>query len=200
MGIKTSTLEDKRTAAEMLCIYARQLEGAFAPYVQQVCLMELAYTSPCCSWVAVSFIFCDGVPSDALFLLQVLPISIKLFKFYFEDGRSLRIFMHSLSLSLSLSIYIYIYMFIFFMVGSPVLLLSNFYSFFNYFSLILLCRVSHSLFCPGVRKYSTALMPYLIGALADSASFGKPAAVSVWLSTIANPLLEVCVPMLFSPL
>ena len=96
MGIKTSTLEDKRTAAEMLCIYARQLEGAFAPYVQQVCLMELAYTSPCCSWVAVSFIFCDGVPSDALFLLQVLPISIKLFKFYFEDGGGLRIFLHSL--------------------------------------------------------------------------------------------------------
>eukprot|EP00047_Mylnosiga_fluctuans_P003070 m.227329 g.227329 ORF g.227329 m.227329 type:complete len:1114 (+) comp11571_c0_seq1:98-3439(+) len=51
LGIKTSALEEKRTACEMLCIYARQLQGSFAPFVQ-----------------------------------QVLPISLGLLKFYFEDG------------------------------------------------------------------------------------------------------------------
>ncbi len=36
LGIKTSALEEKRTACEMLCIYARQLEGEFAPFVEKV--------------------------------------------------------------------------------------------------------------------------------------------------------------------
>ncbi|RDW63954.1 ARM repeat-containing protein [Coleophoma crateriformis] len=36
IGIKTSTLDDKHMAIELLVVYAQVLEGAFAPYVQDV--------------------------------------------------------------------------------------------------------------------------------------------------------------------
>jgi hypothetical protein len=93
IGIKTSTLEEKRAACEMLCIYARQLGPMFAPYVA-----------------------------------EILPISLKLLKFYFEDG---------------------------------------------------------------VRFYSAALMPFLIGALKDDPTRGPAVALQTWMQTIANPLMEV---------
>lgn len=36
IGIKTSTLDDKHMAIELLVVYAQVLEGAFAPYVEEV--------------------------------------------------------------------------------------------------------------------------------------------------------------------
>lgn len=36
MGIKTSPLEEKKTACEMLRIYVQQMQGAFGPYIEQV--------------------------------------------------------------------------------------------------------------------------------------------------------------------
>ena len=36
IGIKTSTLDDKHMAIELLVVYAQVLEGSFAPYVQEV--------------------------------------------------------------------------------------------------------------------------------------------------------------------
>ena len=35
IGIKTSTLEEKSTACEMLCVYAKEMRGGFAPYLQE---------------------------------------------------------------------------------------------------------------------------------------------------------------------
>ena len=47
IGIRTSTLEDKHTAIELIVIYAQQLEAAFEPYVmeimEQVALPGLAF-------------------------------------------------------------------------------------------------------------------------------------------------------------
>lgn len=36
-GIRTTFLEDKATACQMLVCYARELKHAFAPYVEEVC-------------------------------------------------------------------------------------------------------------------------------------------------------------------
>ena len=35
IGIKTSTLEEKRTGSEMLTVFAKELRGGFAPYLQE---------------------------------------------------------------------------------------------------------------------------------------------------------------------
>ena len=39
--------------------------------------------------------------------------------------------------------------------------------------------------------YSAAVLPYLLRALQDNPAFGQQAAVALWLSSIANPLMEV---------
>lgn len=44
----------------------------------------------------------------------------------------------------------------------------------------------------GVRMYSIALMPFLLHSLKDNPAFGDNAALSLWLASIANPMLEVC--------
>jgi hypothetical protein len=42
IGIKTSNLEEKSIACDMLCVYAKELRGGFAPYVSEVSLMSSA--------------------------------------------------------------------------------------------------------------------------------------------------------------
>ncbi|KAI9349471.1 armadillo-type protein [Zopfochytrium polystomum] len=56
LGIKTALVEDKRTAVEMLCTYAADLEAHFAPYVEK----SLAVTLP-----LVGFVFDLGVRQAA---------------------------------------------------------------------------------------------------------------------------------------
>ena len=66
IGIKTSTLEEKSTACEMLCVYAKEMRGGFAPYLQEV-----------------------GVPyrfENSGSRLQVSEIAQRHLKFYFDDG------------------------------------------------------------------------------------------------------------------
>ncbi|KAI9345625.1 armadillo-type protein [Obelidium mucronatum] len=62
-GIKTNVLEDKHTAVEMICTYARDLEEHFVPYVQQV--MET--TVP-----LLNFVFHDGVRHAAASTIPLL--------------------------------------------------------------------------------------------------------------------------------
>ena len=38
IGIKTSVLEEKATACNMLCCYADELKEGFFPWIDQVCL------------------------------------------------------------------------------------------------------------------------------------------------------------------
>ena len=38
IGIKTSVLEEKATACNMLCCYADELKEGFFPWIEQVCL------------------------------------------------------------------------------------------------------------------------------------------------------------------
>lgn len=40
IGIKTSVLEEKATACNMLCCYADELKEGFFPWIDQVCLNE----------------------------------------------------------------------------------------------------------------------------------------------------------------
>lgn len=65
IGIKTSTLEEKCTAIEMLISYARDLGAGFLPYVGQV--LEIAVP-------LLKFYFHDGVRHTAA---QLLPILLK---------------------------------------------------------------------------------------------------------------------------
>ncbi|KAJ3143227.1 hypothetical protein HK100_000026 [Physocladia obscura] len=62
-GIKTNVLEDKHTAVEMICTYARDLEEHFVPYVQTV--MET--TVP-----LLNFVFHDGVRHAAASTIPLL--------------------------------------------------------------------------------------------------------------------------------
>ncbi|ORY50953.1 ARM repeat-containing protein [Rhizoclosmatium globosum] len=62
-GIKTNVLEDKHTAVEMICTYARDLEEHFVPYVQKV--MET--TVP-----LLNFVFHDGVRHAAASTIPLL--------------------------------------------------------------------------------------------------------------------------------
>ncbi|KAJ3252760.1 hypothetical protein HDU77_004937 [Chytriomyces hyalinus] len=62
-GIKTNVLEDKHTAVEMICTYARDLEEHFVPYVQVV--MET--TVP-----LLNFVFHDGVRHAAASTIPLL--------------------------------------------------------------------------------------------------------------------------------
>ena len=47
ISIRTSVLEEKATACNMLCCYADELEVGFFPYVEQVLLRHLCYRSHC---------------------------------------------------------------------------------------------------------------------------------------------------------
>lgn len=69
IGIKTSTLEDKNTAIELMGIYAQILEGAFAPYVSKIA-EEIAL--PC-----LSFFFHDPVRVSSAKLIPSLLNSYK---------------------------------------------------------------------------------------------------------------------------
>ncbi|KAI1730971.1 HEAT-like repeat domain-containing protein [Ditylenchus destructor] len=68
LGIKTAGLEDKVTACEMLVCYARELKGAFAPYVEQVMQLMLPM---------LKFIFHDGVRSAAAECLPCLLVCMR---------------------------------------------------------------------------------------------------------------------------
>lgn len=50
-GVKTAGLEEKSTACEMLVCYARELKGAFNPYVESVVDLMLPH---------LKFLFSDG--------------------------------------------------------------------------------------------------------------------------------------------
>ena len=41
IGIKTSVLEEKATACNMLCCYADELKEGFFPWIDQVCFNSL---------------------------------------------------------------------------------------------------------------------------------------------------------------
>lgn len=41
IGIKTSVLEEKATACNMLCCYADELKEGFFPWIDQVCFLKL---------------------------------------------------------------------------------------------------------------------------------------------------------------
>jgi len=69
VGIKTSVLEEKCTAYEMICCYAQELKGAFFPYVPEV--LE-TYTIP-----GLKFYFHDGVRQAAAKCLPHLVVSAK---------------------------------------------------------------------------------------------------------------------------
>lgn len=69
IGIKTSTLEDKHMAIELIVIYAQQLEAAFEPYVMQ--LMEEV------SLKGISFFLNDPVRVASAKSIPVLLNSIK---------------------------------------------------------------------------------------------------------------------------
>jgi importin-5 len=69
VGIKTSILEEKCTAYEMLCCYAQELKGAFFPYVPSV-LDELILPG-------LKFYFHDGVRSASAKSLPHLVESAK---------------------------------------------------------------------------------------------------------------------------
>jgi hypothetical protein len=69
VGIKTSILEEKCTAYEMLCCYAQELKGAFFPYVPSV-LDELILPG-------LKFYFHDGVRSASAKCLPHLVESAK---------------------------------------------------------------------------------------------------------------------------
>ena len=47
ISIRTSVLEEKATACNMLCCYADELEVGFFPYVEQVLLRHLCCCSHC---------------------------------------------------------------------------------------------------------------------------------------------------------
>uniref|UniRef100_A0A1I7YJ02 Importin-5 n=1 Tax=Steinernema glaseri TaxID=37863 RepID=A0A1I7YJ02_9BILA len=64
-GIRTSGLEDKATACEMLVCYARELKEAFAPYVQQVAQLMIPL---------LKFVFHDSVRSAAADIMPHLMI------------------------------------------------------------------------------------------------------------------------------
>lgn len=55
-GIRTSGLEEKATACEMLVCYAREMKDAFAPYVEQVAPLMIEH---------LKFIFHEGVRASA---------------------------------------------------------------------------------------------------------------------------------------
>jgi len=65
IGIKTSTLEEKSTASEMLCVYAKELRGGFAAYLQEV--SDIAQKH-------IKFYFDDGVRSSAYMIIPYLVI------------------------------------------------------------------------------------------------------------------------------
>ena len=44
ISIRTSVLEEKATACNMLCCYADELEVGFFPYVEQVCWIPPNYS------------------------------------------------------------------------------------------------------------------------------------------------------------
>lgn len=67
-GIKTSGLEDKATACQMLVCYARELKGAFAEYVEEVTKLMVPL---------LKFYFHDGVRSAASESLPYLLESAK---------------------------------------------------------------------------------------------------------------------------
>ncbi|BFZ56430.1 importin subunit beta-3 [Savitreella phatthalungensis] len=70
VGIKTSTLEDKCSATEMLVIYASELKQNFQPYVNDV-LTEIAIPG-------LTFFYHDGVREASCHLLPQLLNCIKL--------------------------------------------------------------------------------------------------------------------------
>lgn len=44
IGIKTSVLEEKATACNMLCCYADELKEGFFPWIDQVCIKAFIWT------------------------------------------------------------------------------------------------------------------------------------------------------------
>ncbi|KAJ1675451.1 importin subunit beta-3 [Spiromyces aspiralis] len=68
IGIKTSILEEKCVAVEMLICYARELPAGFAPYAKQV--LDLALT-------LLKFYFHDGVRSAAATAIPAVLSAIK---------------------------------------------------------------------------------------------------------------------------
>ena len=77
IGIKTSVLEEKATACNMLCCYADELKEGFFPWIDQVC--------------RACFIFLYYPLHDFPFLKsfilfwQVAPTLVPLLKFYFHE-------------------------------------------------------------------------------------------------------------------
>ncbi|ORY77670.1 importin subunit beta-3 [Protomyces lactucae-debilis] len=69
VGIKTSTLEEKSSAVEMLVLYAAELKAAFEPYAQEV-LTEIALPG-------LSFYYHDGVRTAAARLMPQLFNCVK---------------------------------------------------------------------------------------------------------------------------
>eukprot|EP00039_Didymoeca_costata_P032768 m.39311 g.39311 ORF g.39311 m.39311 type:complete len:1107 (+) comp9534_c0_seq1:244-3564(+) len=66
LGIKTSVIEEKRTACEMMKVYVSKLEGGFAPYVEDVSQTMLKL---------LDFMFDDSIRSIAAAILPLLIIS-----------------------------------------------------------------------------------------------------------------------------
>ena len=44
VAIKTSVLEEKKQACELVCIYIQQLVGGFGPYLEEVCICITSLT------------------------------------------------------------------------------------------------------------------------------------------------------------
>ncbi|KAL3083321.1 hypothetical protein niasHS_011123 [Heterodera schachtii] len=68
LGVHTAGLEDKVTACEMLCCFARELKDSFAAYVERVMQLMLPL---------LSFLFHDGVRSAAAECLPCLLVCAK---------------------------------------------------------------------------------------------------------------------------
>lgn len=77
IGIKTSILEEKATACNMLCCYADELKEGFFPWIDQVWPF---YGTNFWSWSFIGFLGFYIVMAK-----QVAPILVPLLKFYFHE-------------------------------------------------------------------------------------------------------------------
>ena len=79
IGIKTSVLEEKATACNMLCCYADELKEGFYPWIDQVRVQCFSL-----GFYLLKLFSANGALTG-LFVKQVAPTLVPLLKFYFHE-------------------------------------------------------------------------------------------------------------------
>lgn len=80
IGIKTSVLEEKATACNMLCCYADELKEGFFPWIDQVSLIHYnGHITHIFKRKSLTRVF------PFFKILQVAPTLVPLLKFYFHE-------------------------------------------------------------------------------------------------------------------